>query len=623
MKRLRLEARVAIWLLGLIGAGAVVTLLAMTHFQRQSLERQFGEAGEVLTQTVKNSLQVSMLANSPDDMQETVRNVQRGTLIESASVYRRDGSTWASSSAAATLTANARAAMLRAMSQATPTRTSTDQTLTVFSPVLKQRECAACHPGREPVLGVVAVTLDEMPLQVELRRSTRNSLYLTAIPLVIGLAASLWAMRRKLLRPLAMVGMAAERVAIGDLQVRLPKFDIEELDSVATTFNEMAARLQRQSDDLGRTVERLRSDLEGLEDIQALLTSKGGLKKLLARAAAHLGSALHANGVGIWRARGRRPAATWGEQLPPTEAILETSDTGVQTSAGILSRIPDGQEVAWAVVPAVRGGRRMAVVGIAWDPPRPLDASERDLVGSLAGVVAIAVENAELLDRLNEKEASLEALLKKTLATQEEERRRVARELHDETSQILSAIMMNIDLLEREVRSRRPYRPRLAAVKALAEEASRNVDKVMLDLRPALLDDLGLVASLRWYASQVQGLWDLPVELEASKVQRMPEHLEVAAFRIVQEAVSNAVRHGKPSGVRVAVSSEQTAVRIEINDDGAGFDVSKALARARTGDSAGLLGMTERAELLGGSFKVTSRPGKGTRIVVEIPFARG
>jgi len=623
VKRLRLEARVGLWLLGLIGAGAVVTLVAMTHFQRQSLERQFGEAGEVLAQTVKNSLQVSMLADSPDDVQTTVRNIQRGTLIESVSVFRRDGSSWVSSSSATTLSIASRRAMLGAMSKAVPTRTSTGQMLTVFSPVLKRTECAACHPGPESVLGAVAVTLDEMPLQIELRRSTQYSLYLTAIPLAIGLLGSLWAMRRKLLRPLAMVGMAAERIAVGDLAVRLPKFDVEELNSVAMTFNEMASRLQRQSDDLERTVERLRAELEGLEEIQALLTSKAGLKKLLTRASAHLGSALNASGVGIWRTRSRTPAATWGDYVPPADAVLVASDMDVQSSAGPLTNVPVDLEISWVVVPALRGGRKMALVGITWQPARPLDGSERDLIGSLAGVVALAVENAELLDRLNEKEESLEALLKKTLTTQEEERRRVARELHDETSQVLSAIMMNIDLLERAVRSRKPYRPRLEAVKALAVEASRNVDKVMLDLRPALLDELGLVASLRWYASQVQELWDVPVELEASKVQRMPEHFEAAAFRIVQEAVSNAVRHGHPSAIHVVVSSEKKAVRIEIRDDGAGFDVGKALARARTGNSAGLLGMTERAELLGGHFKVTSRPGKGTRIVVEIPLAGG
>ncbi|MBI4728726.1 MAG: sensor histidine kinase [Acidobacteria bacterium] len=195
--------------------------------------------------------------------------------------------------------------------------------------------------------------------------------------------------------------------------------------------------------------------------------------------------------------------------------------------------------------------------------------------------------------------------------------------MHDETSQILAAIMMNIDVVDRQLQSRKPYRARLKAVKALAEEAARNLNKVLLDLRPALLDELGLVEALRWYVSQMQEVWGLPVTIQAKKMPRLPEHVEMAAFRIAQEAVANAVRHGAPRSIRMKVAAPDGTVRVEVEDDGSGFDVAGAMAKARTGEAVGLLGMIERAELLGGRLEVQSQPGKGTRISAEIPIGGG
>jgi len=260
------------------------------------------------------------------------------------------------------------------------------------------------------------------------------------------------------------------------------------------------------------------------------------------------------------------------------------------------------------------------VVGVAWDPPRALSRGHRDLLASLAGLVGVAVENVDLLERLKKEEQSLEGLLRKTLAAQEEERRRVARELHDETSQVLSALMMNIDLLGTQVPAAEPSRARVEAVKALAEEAARNLDKMMLDLRPALLDELGLIAALRWYVAQVSDVWGLPVEFEG-RAGRLPEHVEVAAFRIVQEAVSNSVRHAEPQHIRVKASTAEGVLRVEVVDDGIGFDLGEVSARTRTGEAVGLMGMRERAELLGGTLRVESAPGKGTRITAEIPLS--
>jgi signal transduction histidine kinase len=621
----RLEIRVTIWLTLLLAAAAAVTLLGMARFESQNLEDQSTETARVIAQTTEDSLEVSMLNNAPDDIRQSVHNLEEGELIDSVTVYRRNGSAWVSSVPGAGVTGARRDALLSSMNTARAVTSAGDGTLSVFVPIEKRPECVGCHSEQTSVLGALEVRMDERPFQQQFQQSAKAALFLAAVPLMLGIVLSVWAVRRSLLKPLAQIGDASAQLAEGDLSVRLPKLEGWELAEVSTTFNAMAARLESQQADLRVSVDRLRSDLEGLEEIQTLLSSGAGLGEVLGRSAGELGMALEAIGVGIWRSDAEVPEAEWGEQLPTHEEVKRSAAAGaVLTSGGELERVPEDHEISWVVAPARRDGRTPAVVGVVWDPPRPLDQAHRDLLMSLAGLVGIAVENADLLESLRKKEESLQGLLRKTITAQEEERRRISRELHDETSQVLSALMMNIDLLESQIEAQVPApaapRGRVEAVKALAEEAARNLDKMMLDLRPALLDELGLIAALRWYVAQVSDLWGLPIEFEGERLARLPEHVEVAAFRIVQEAVSNVVHHAQASKASVRVAALPNALRVEVTDDGVGFDVAEAGARTRTGESVGLMGMRERAELAGGSLNVESARGRGTTVWAEIPL---
>ncbi len=623
---MRLEVRLTIWLMVLLGAAAALTLLGMSKFQTQNLDRQSTETARILAVTTENSLEVSMLNNAPDDIRQAVRNIEEGETINSVTVYRRNGTAWVSSVSEPPAAYGARRdALMSSMNTDKLVTSSGDGTLSVFVPVQMQPECVGCHAESSSVLGAVEVRMDEQPFQKQFAQSAKASLFLAAIPLVFGIILSIWAVRRSLLKPLAQVGGAVSQLADGDLSVRLPKFEGWELAEVSSTFNDMASRLESQQEDLTDTVDQLRSDLEGMEDIQTLLASGAGLGVVLSRSAGNLGAALEANGVGIWRNGDEVPRAEWGEQLPTSEEVKAAATRRiVVTSNGDLASVPEDREIAWVVAPAFKDERTLAVVGVVWDPPRLLDHPHRDLLSSLVGLVGIAVENAELLESLRKKEESLQGLLRKTITAQEEERRRISRELHDETSQVVAALMMNIDLLENQLDSQVPApevaRARAEAVKALAEEAARNLDKMMLELRPALLDELGLLPALRWYVAQASDLWSIPIGFEGDRLDRLAEHVEVAAFRIVQEGVSNVVRHAHPSKAWVRVWATPELLHAEVADDGVGFDVAEVSARARTGEAVGLMGMRERAELAGGSLHVESAFGKGTRIWTEIPL---
>jgi signal transduction histidine kinase len=626
---MRLELRITLWLTVLLGAAAGLTLLGVTRVQQQNLDRQAAETARLVASATENSLQVSMLNNAAEDIRRAIRDIESGTQVESVAVYRRNGSVWVSSDGAPALAEGRRAALLSAMSTSRTISSEGEGMTSVFVPIPMQAACIGCHAEGQDVLGAVEVRMDERPLQATFARGARVSLLLAAIPLVLGIAFSIVALRRSLLGPLAEVADAAERIGEGDLSVRLPTYHGAELALVSSTFNDMVSRVESESADLVDSVERLRGDLEGMEEIESLLVSGAGLREVLSRAAANIGHTLGATGVGIWRAGSPTADAEWGQALPSHDEVLKGSNGGPPiSSAGPLPGVPEDAEIAWIVAPARRDGRTLAAVGAVWDPPRVLDRAHRDLLTSLAGLVAVGVENTDLLDRLQKKEQSLQALLRKTITAQEEERRRISRELHDETSQVLSALMMNIDLLETQLEEARTpaaadSRARAEAVKALAEEAARNLDKMMLDLRPALLDELGLIAALRWYMAQVGDLWGLDIAFDGGRMGRLPDHVEVAAFRIVQEAVSNCVRHAQASKVFVHVFAEDHALHLEIVDDGVGFDLASVAARARTGEAVGLEGMRERAELAGGSFHVDSGPGTGTRVTAELPIEEG
>jgi len=271
--RVRLELRLTIWLTVLLAASAALTLFGMARFESQRLDRQAREAALVLAQATENSLEVSMRNNALGDIRRTVHNVEQGELIDSVTVYRRNGTAWVSSSASRDLELARRDALLRSMNEDEPATSQTGSAMSVFVPVHMKAECVGCHAGEGDVLGAVEVRMDQGPFQEQVAQSARASLYLAAIPLVFGVALSIWAVRRRLLRPLAQVGSAASRLGQGDLSVRLPEFEGWELAEVSTTFNDMAGRLETQAADLRASVEQLRSDLEGMEEIQAMLAS--------------------------------------------------------------------------------------------------------------------------------------------------------------------------------------------------------------------------------------------------------------------------------------------------------------------------------------------------------------
>lgn len=221
--------------------------------------------------------------------------------------------------------------------------------------------------------------------------------------------------------------------------------------------------------------------------------------------------------------------------------------------------------------------------------------------------------------QLREREEVRSQLLRKVITAQEDERKRIARELHDETSQGLAVLAMGIEAAQDAMRSGKA--PRLDEVKALAVRTLEDVHRLILDLRPSVLDDLGLLSAIRWYAERQLESRGIAVRCEFGEMRRLAPELETALFRICQETMSNVARHAQATAVLVQVGIEGDQVVVDIEDDGKGFEPETA-SRREGRRPWGLMGIRERAEILGGVARVESAPGKGTHVQVRIPVPR-
>lgn len=215
--------------------------------------------------------------------------------------------------------------------------------------------------------------------------------------------------------------------------------------------------------------------------------------------------------------------------------------------------------------------------------------------------------------RAEKAEQELRHLSNQLVRVQEEERKTISRELHDEVGQILTGLRMELGTLS-HYKPDEEYRQRLESVKRLAEEALRSVRNLALLVRPSMLDDLGLEPALHWQVKQFSRRCGIPVTLNIEgNLDNLPEALRLCLYRAIQEAMTNSVKHAEATHVSVAVKQEETRVTASVQDDGKGFDVDVKSS------GLGLLGMTERVRALHGRMSVLSAPGSGTRIHLELP----
>jgi signal transduction histidine kinase len=254
-----------------------------------------------------------------------------------------------------------------------------------------------------------------------------------------------------------------------------------------------------------------------------------------------------------------------------------------------------------------------------------LTVEELELMLGIVRELGLSIENARLSLEARERERMLGELLHQVVGAQEAERQRIARELHDATGQSLTAINLGLRGVEASLQAdglpRDQIQQQVRELRSFGTTALGELRHIIADLRPAILDDMGLAAALKWYMQGFQDRWQVDGEfiLEGSPL-RLPAEVETVLFRIAQEALTNIAKHAWASQATLVLRFAPGIVCLIVEDDGVGFDPAKVLAHQAPRPGWGLLGIQERVALLGGQYAIDSAPGQGTRVWVTVPL---
>jgi signal transduction histidine kinase len=474
------------------------------------------------------------------------------------------------------------------------------------------RACALCpEAGDGPVLeALVPLRLAPWAVLVEEPAETafaaayalQGSLAIGALLLASTGLVLLRGLSRSVISPIQQLSRQAEGLRRGDLATPIRATGDHELALLASTLE--GARRQ-----LASTLAEVRSVNQGLEAqvasrtraLQAQYEDLELLHRLAAVAAeereveplAMRSLELLVAGVGLERAVlvVRPPVGDPRTFVHPPGTVPPQTESDEQGGDG------------WQRLPLPHAGR---VQGLLL--ARPAGDGEAWFPDALADQLAMAIQGALLLEQAREQDVQRRALVRRLLAAGEEERRRIARELHDETSQLLTAVQLSLDRAGSD-------RSALARAGELLTRTQLEIRRLIHDLRPSLLDDMGLAAAVEWYAENSLQAAGIEVRLEVERDLVLPADVEITVFRIYQEIVTNVLRHAAAEHVGVELYRADRRLVLTVEDDGVGFDP------AERSQGVGLVGMRERAELVGGSLELDSEPGMGSQVRLEIPLA--
>jgi len=512
--------------------------------------------------------------------------------------------------------------------------------------------CQKCHDPSEKVSGVLITDFSMAYVDKQLDTLRRNSLLWSAGSISLILLIVNLMMSKMVVSRLEQFVKAITRVGEGDLDQRVTIKRSDEIGELAYSFNRMADGLkekQRLEQRLKERTEELQAQAEklsALNTLAATVSQSLNLKEVLHNAldevleltklkagwivlrdgqgegfelAAHRGlpeDVEQASGQKIWERCICRDVLE--------RARSHIAYNALECPCAAAECLEKGVPFVHACVPLKSKDQVLGVMsltGNASSNVREFTQDTSEMLTSIGRQIGIAVENARLYEELRHKEMLRRQLLERVITVQEEERKRIARELHDETSQALTSFIVKLELLE-QVGTLAEIQAHLEDLRAEVVKTLDRVHDLALELRPSVLDDLGLVAALRHYFRDYGSKFRLPVDIQVLGLggQRLPAQVETALYRIVQEALINVARHAQAQNVSVLLEKRGSSVVVIVEDDGKGFDVAQAMDSHLRNKNLGLYGMQERASLLGGTVTIESGAGTGTAVFVEIPL---
>jgi signal transduction histidine kinase len=315
-----------------------------------------------------------------------------------------------------------------------------------------------------------------------------------------------------------------------------------------------------------------------------------------------------------------------GKVAQTGRAVL-LEDISLEPNAAWIDLVRSEGLKAFISVPLRAKDDVLGVMNVASHTPHSFTKEDVHLLHSIGDQLGTAIEQARLNERLRKARERLRKLARQNLVAEEEERRRIARELHDETSQSLSGIALQLEaLMEISAKSGNQDAQLIAGLKkvqSLTVQVHKEVSRVISNLHPSVLDTLGLVAAVRQHAkNRLQPLnINVTVEVKGTEM-RFPPDVEAALFRVVQGSIGNIAEHSKAKNASIVLVYQPDEFSLSLSDDGQGFDVSKITDVEESGRGRGLFSMRERIGFLGGTSGVESKIGAGTTVWAKIPIGQ-
>ena len=503
----------------------------------------------------------------------------------------------------------------------------------------RRRDLLAFAPLSQTSWGV-AIRQSEEEALAPTRQLEQRLLFLGII-VVISIFLLLWTMMQGIVKPIRMLTSATKRVAAGDFKAVIPIKRKDEIGELSTAFYAMAQELASSRHELVSRNE----ELSALNSITATVGQSLNLEDVLENALQKVLEVTRTtagcvflrdsdgNKLEIMSSIGSSSVFNCTESGSPTAncACYQVLRSGRTSMIDHVSQCPmlDKSEVmeegisCFVSVPLKSKNSTLGIMNVACSRDYYFTENDFRLLDSMGYHVGLALENSVLYERVKEREKLRGQLLSSVITAQEEERKRIARELHDEYGQTLTGLIMSVESLENMILPQQAQllKEKLKDVKTRAVHALEEMRRLTVDLRPSTLDDLGLVTTIRSYVQTHLEATGIRVDFERKGVtKRLAPAVETALFRIIQEAIHNITKHAEAQNVIIRLEVKANKIAAIVEDDGKGFDV-KAIFRSKTGmRSLGLLGIQERATLLGGTFNIKSRVGHGTRLIVEIPI---
>ena len=460
--------------------------------------------------------------------------------------------------------------------------------------------------------GTVRLGLREDTLVEALSKVTTNLLITMLVVMVIA-ALVTFMLTKILTKPIKFLVNMTEEVSKGNLSIRANSYPNDEIGKLTIAFNNMLANLQKleqEKEEYYQKISLRNRELSLLNVFTGNITSLEQMEKMLKQFINRLTDEL-GFGSGLlqvklfdsWKTFGNERASKDCWDKSPTTLFDQQNEHKYEFEIKIKDQL-------------------MGKILICCK--QNLDDKSKEILRSLSNQLAFSIENMLLWLELKQKEEIKQMLLDKIITVQEEERKRIARELHDETSQSLTSILLGLRLIN-ESKDELERQKKVQQLREIINNTLQEVHDISWQLRPSILDKFGLIVALERYIEEYRNKNHIDIDLyiNGMKNDRLPSKIEVSVYRIVQEALTNIAKYAKASNVSIIIEQSKNLLSIIIEDDGVGFNPEIILKKEPTKLNLGLLGMQERASLLGGNLQIESEFGKGTSIYVKLPILQG